>query len=110
MLLISFVIGLLLSSAREQTGACSDFAFKELLRGSPQSRYEYYGRYTTCPISIPLLFRQDLGRMTGVLKLITLALDLLLGSHRKALSLLEENTIVLSSIPLMRLRCKNWCI
>ena len=43
---IIIIIGLLLSSAGNQPGACDDFdAFKRLLEGTPRSRYEYRGRY-----------------------------------------------------------------
>ncbi len=46
MLIISVVIGLLLSSVGGQVGACDDLAgFKQLMKGPPRSRYEYRGRY-----------------------------------------------------------------
>lgn len=45
MLIISIVIGLLLSSTGNQAGACNDFPFKQLLKGPPRSRYEYRGQY-----------------------------------------------------------------
>ncbi|HXG06303.1 MAG TPA: hypothetical protein VNI77_03140, partial [Nitrososphaera sp.] len=46
MLIISIAIGFLLSLASYQPGGCYDLAeFKQLLKGSPQSRYEYRGRY-----------------------------------------------------------------
>ncbi len=43
MLIISIVIGLLLSLAGNQASPCNAFAFKGLLKGAP--RYEYRGRY-----------------------------------------------------------------
>lgn len=45
MLTVSIIISLLLSSAGNQHAACNDFPFKQLLKGPPQSRYEYRGRY-----------------------------------------------------------------
>jgi hypothetical protein len=45
MLIISIIIGLLLSSAGNQSGACDDFPFKQLLKAAPRSRYEYRGQY-----------------------------------------------------------------
>lgn len=45
MLIISITIGLLLSSAGNQSGACDDFPFKQLLKAPPRSRYEYRGQY-----------------------------------------------------------------
>ena len=45
MLIISVVIGFLLSSAGNQSVACNDFPFKQLLEGPPRSRYEYRGQY-----------------------------------------------------------------
>ena len=46
MLIISIVIGLLLSSASNQRSACDDLSgFKQLMAGPPPSRYEYRRRY-----------------------------------------------------------------
>lgn len=46
MLIISIVIGLLLSSASNQAGVCDDLSgFKQLMTGPPRSRYEYRGPY-----------------------------------------------------------------
>src|SRR5215510_4486512 len=46
MLIISIVVGLLLSSAGSQAGACDDLSgVKQLMAGPPMSRYEYRGRY-----------------------------------------------------------------
>jgi hypothetical protein len=46
MLIISIVVGFLLSSAGSQAGVCDDLSgFKQLMAGPPRSRYEYRGRY-----------------------------------------------------------------
>lgn len=46
MLIVSIVIGLLLSSANNQPGACDDLSgFKQLMTGPLRSRYEYRGQY-----------------------------------------------------------------
>jgi hypothetical protein len=46
MWIISIVLGLLLSSASNQSSACDDLSgFKQLMAGPPRSRYEYRGRY-----------------------------------------------------------------
>lgn len=45
MLIISIVIGLLLSPAGAQRAVCNDFPFTQLLKGLPRSRYEYRGQY-----------------------------------------------------------------
>lgn len=45
-MIISIVLGLLLSSAGNQPSACDDLSgFKQLMAGPRQSRYEYRGRY-----------------------------------------------------------------
>lgn len=46
MLMLSIVLGLLLSSARIQSRACGDLSvFNRLMAGPAGSRYEYRGRY-----------------------------------------------------------------
>jgi hypothetical protein len=45
MTILTLIIGLLLSSPYNQTNNCSEFPFKQLLKGPPKARYEYRALY-----------------------------------------------------------------